>query len=62
MTFAEWVDLTNLDVVDVAARFGVSGATIYRWCAGKRPSLARAVEIERVTGGRVPASIWTVRA
>ena len=58
MTLAAWMDHANLSVPHVAERLGVSVSTVYRLRTGARPSLALALAIHSMTGGRVPSTVW----
>lgn len=46
----------------LAARLDVSRAAVSKWCSGEMsPSRERAEELERLSGGAVPAHLWPRR-
>jgi transcriptional regulator with XRE-family HTH domain len=60
---AKYLEAEKLSCTAFADRLGVKDSTVWRWRFGKgqqrrSPSLALALRIETLTGGRVPASSW----
>ncbi len=55
----EYLSQRRLRQIDFAQRLGIGQATVSRLVSGvMRPSLELAVQIERETGGAVPAVSW----
>jgi transcriptional regulator with XRE-family HTH domain len=64
---AKYLEAEKLSCTAFADRLGVKDSTVWRWRYGKgqqrrSPSLALALRIETLTGGRVPASSWGASA
>jgi len=59
---ARWRAANDVSQADVAARLtpAVTQPAVHRWESGApaRPSLSAAVQLERITGGAVPATSW----
>lgn len=57
MTFDEWCEASGLHYTELAAKFGMSVSQVYRIRANgtKRPQTAQ--QIERLTGGKVKATV-----
>ena len=58
MTLAEYLRNHNITQADFGARINRSQAHVSRLVSGETPSLEVAVQIERETGGAVPAVSW----
>ena len=57
--FALWLHKTAMTVESAGKLLGVTTPTIYGWRRGnKAPSRTRAVQIERLSGGRVKVESW----
>lgn len=55
----DWRRGQGLTQADLAAKLGVSGATLSDWESGKKePRIESAVRIEQVTDGAVPVRAW----
>jgi transcriptional regulator with XRE-family HTH domain len=56
---SRWVDASGLTRDEVAIRFDITRPHLDRLCRGdRRPSLALALKIERITDGAVPVAAW----
>ena len=57
MTFDEWCEASGLHYTELAEKFGLSVSQVYRIRANgtKRPRTAQ--QIERLTGGKVKATV-----
>lgn len=59
---ARWRAANDVSQADVAAKLtpAVTQPAVHRWESGPpaRPSLSAAVQLERITGGAVPATSW----
>ncbi len=54
MTLKEYIKTGHSDTAQLAARLGVSEHAIHKWVYGQRtPSLETALEIVKLTGGKV---------
>lgn len=59
MELGTYLEATGESQAAFAVRAGTTPATISRLVGGKlKPSLGLAVEIERVSDGKVPTAIW----
>lgn len=58
--FAAWIKSTGKTLADVAKLLGWSHQSVTNVRAGRiNPSLKRAVELEQISNGAVPADSWT---
>lgn len=56
---SRWIDAKGMSRDDLAAKLGVHRSTVDRLCRGdRRPNLSLAFELEKLSKGEVPASIW----
>lgn len=56
---SRWIDAKGMTRDDLAAKLGVHRSTVDRLCRGdRRPNLSLAFQIEKLSKGEVPASIW----
>lgn len=56
---SRWIDAEKLTRDDVADRLGIGRTYLDKLCRAKsRPSLELALDIEKLTGGAVPATDW----
>ena len=53
-----WRDGAGLSQRELAERLGLKQPAIAQWEAGGRPDLAKALELQSLTLGRVPATEW----
>lgn len=53
-----WRDGAGLSQRELAERLGLKQPAIAQWEAGGRPDLAKALELQSLTEGRVPATEW----
>jgi transcriptional regulator with XRE-family HTH domain len=59
MRLRKYLQSTGLTQSALAFQLAVWPSTISSWLSGRRtPSRALALELEKVTGGQVPASCW----
>jgi plasmid maintenance system antidote protein VapI len=59
---AEWLDRQDITQFEFGRRLGRTQAWVSRISSGERRiTLEAAVQIERATGGAVPASAWIER-
>lgn len=59
MSLAQYLTEVDETQGQFAARLGMAQGTISKLCRGLRlPSLVVADQIEKVTGGKVPMSVW----
>jgi plasmid maintenance system antidote protein VapI len=57
---SRWIDRAGKTRDEVAERLVITRTHLDRLCnAARRPSLELALEIEKLTDGEVPASVWT---
>ena len=56
---ADWLEENSKSMKDLAFDLGIHRSVPSHWIAGRRrPSRVHAITMERMTEGRVPASIW----
>lgn len=59
----EWLDARHVVHADFARQAGISPRALRYILAGRNiPTLATAFQIERLTEGQIPASIWLERS
>jgi transcriptional regulator with XRE-family HTH domain len=59
MTLREWMDRTNIDVLEASRAFGVSVYAVKKWVTGERmPRAANLAKIRKVTKGAVNGNDW----
>lgn len=57
-----WLTSSEYTQTRLAAELGVTRAAVSKWCNGAMsPSKWHASELEKLTGGSVPASLWPRR-
>jgi len=56
---SKWIDSSSKTRDEVADELGINRTYLDMLCRGaRRPGLRLALEIERITGGTLPASSW----
>lgn len=58
MTLTQYLSDQKLTQAEFAAMIDATQGTVSKLCANRRPSWDLAMKIERVTGGKVPVSVW----
>ena len=57
--FSRWIDASGMTRDDVAEELGIARTHVDKLCrAATRPSLTLAANIEKLTGGSIPAAEW----
>lgn len=57
--FSRWIDGSGMSRDEVASELGINRTHLDKVCRGaRRPGLALALGIEKLTGGAIPASDW----
>ena len=58
----QWIEDVGVSQAYVARKLGVTRAAVNNWCRGhNRPNLCKAIRLEQLSGGAVPARTWVER-